>query len=147
MASGIFFLRLAKIVFFFVPATAIAGQAILGPIENSFIREWRYLCVAAVSAVFIILIWMPGKTYRSLAARRPGMSKTIVHAFTLVASCLGFFLASSESRPYAPMLIGPMAGAIVALKLYWLDDEKNWGEQLALMASIAIVGFGMQFFL
>ena len=147
MASGIFFLRLAKIVFFFVPTTAIAGQAILGPIENGIMGDWRYRCVAIVSAVFIILIWMPGKTYRSLAARRPGMSKTIVHAFTLVASCLGFFLASSESRPYAPMLIGPMAGAIVALKLYWLDDEKNWGEQLALMASIAIVGYGTQFFL
>lgn len=40
-----------------------------------------------------------------------------------------------------------MAGAIVALKLYWLDDEQNYAEQVALMASIAIVGFGMQFFL
>jgi uncharacterized membrane protein (UPF0136 family) len=147
MASGIFFLRLAKIVFFFVPATAIAGQAILGSIENGIMGDWRYRCVAIVSAVFIILIWMPGKTYRYLAAGRPGMPKTIVHAFTLVASVVGVFFAASESRPYAPMLIGPMAGAIVALKLYWLDDEKNWGEQLALMASIAIVGFGMQFFL
>lgn len=141
------FIRLVKIVFFFVPATAIAAQAIFGSIENGIMGDWRYRCVAIVSAVFIILIWMPGKTYRYLAAGRPGMPKTIVHAFTLVASVVGVFFAASESRPYAPMLIGPMAGAIVALKLYWLDDEKNWGEQLALMASIAIVGFGMQFFL
>lgn len=141
------FIRLAKIVFFFVPATAIAAQAIFGPLENGNMGEWRYRCVAVVSAVFIVLIWMPGKTYRSLSAGRPGMPKTIVHAFMLVASIVGVLFAASKSRPYAPMLIGPMAGAIVALKLYWLDDEQNHAEQVALMVSIAIVFFGMQLFL
>lgn len=94
-------------MFFFVPATAIAGQAILGPFENGNMGDWRYRCVAVISAAFIILTWMPGKTYRHLAAGRPGMPKTIVHAFTLVASCLGLFLASSESRPFAPCLSVP----------------------------------------
>jgi hypothetical protein len=56
MASGISFLRLAKIVFFFVPTTAIAGQAIFGPFENGNMDDWRYRCVAVVSAVFIVLI-------------------------------------------------------------------------------------------
>jgi hypothetical protein len=68
------------------------------------------------------------------------MPKTIVHAFMLVASIVGVLFAASKSRPYAPMLIGPMAGAIVALKLYWLDDEQNHAEQVALMASIARKG-------